>query len=86
MCIFLNKSFTCDIIDYTDIISGRLHAIGIKVDDKLLKIINIYGPNSDDISLFEKLHSFITVNEDSDFIIGGDFNTVLILKWTYETD
>ena len=77
VCILLNKSFTCDIIDYIDIIPGRLHALGIKVDDKHFKIVNIYGPNSDDISKFDKLHSYITVNEDSDFIIGGDFNTVL---------
>ena len=77
VCILLNKLFACDITDYTDIIPGRLHAIGIKIDDKLLKIINIYGPNSDDISLFDKLHTYIAENEDSDFIIGGDFNTVL---------
>ena len=77
MCIFFNKSFTHEIVNYVELIPGRLQAVDIKLDDKLLKVINIYGPNNDDKSLFEQLLQYIIDNEDSDFIIGGDFNTVL---------
>ena len=60
-----------------EIVPGRLHVVDIKSDDIFLKVINIYGPNKDDISLFDTLQLYINGNEDSDFIIGGDFNTVL---------
>ena len=52
-------------------------AVDIKLENKILKVINIYGPNDDNIHLFEKLHIYINGNEENDFIIGGDFNTVL---------
>ena len=77
VCILFNKSFTHEIANYVELIPGRLQAVDIKLDDKSLKVINIYGPNNDDTSVFEILQKYIIDNEDSDFIIGGDFNTVL---------
>ena len=77
VCILFNKSLKYDTVNHTEIVPGRLHVVDIKFDDMFLKVINIYGPNKDDISLFDKLQLYINENEDSDFIIGGDFNTVL---------
>ena len=77
VCILFNKTFTYEIVNYVELIPGRLQAVDIKLDDNFLKVINIYGPNNDDPSIFEKLQQYIIDNEDSDFIIGGDFNTVL---------
>ena len=64
-------------IKYTDLVSGRLQIIEIKHEEKELTLVNIYGYNSDDTSLFDKLNNYLGENEDKTFIIGGDFNTVL---------
>ena len=40
-------------------------------------LLNKYGPNNDDASFFETLFVFLSEKEDEEFIIGGDFNTVL---------
>ena len=45
-----------------------------------MKSIFIYGPNEDNIFLFDKLSDFLSINDDKSFIIGGDFNTVLNYK------
>ena len=37
--------------------------------------MNVYGPNKDDASFFEKLEYFIKEIEDKDIISGGDYNT-----------
>ena len=75
--ILINSKFSCDIINYTDIITGRSQALDIKVNNKEITIINIYGPNKDDSAVFDKLENYIINNEEKTFIIGGDYNTVL---------
>ena len=40
----------------------------------MLFFINVYGPNADNKTFFELL---CNVLEENEFIIGGDFNTVL---------
>ena len=46
--ILISSKFSCNIINYTDIITDRLQALDIKVNNKEITIINIYGPNKDD--------------------------------------
>ena len=53
--ILINSKFSCDIIYYTDIITGRWQALDIKVNNKEITIINIYGPNKDDSAVFRRL-------------------------------
>ena len=67
----------CKIINYKDVISGRLQILETEIDEKLFTIINLYGPNKDEISLFETLDNFVSDNEEKTFILGGDFNVVL---------
>ena len=43
----------------------------------IIIIINVYGPNKDYVSFFDKFEAFIRENEDKDIINGGDFNTIL---------
>ena len=54
-----------------------MQALEIIINGKELTIINIHGPNNDDTSLFNKLEDYINENEDKNFLLGGDFNTVL---------
>ena len=49
----------------------------LKVNNKEITIINIYGPNNDDSAIFDTLNNFIINNEEKTFIIGGDYNTVI---------
>ena len=57
--------------------NGRLQALDILINDKKITIVNIYGPNNDDIALFNKLEEYMKENQEKSFIIGGDFNAVL---------
>ena len=77
VCILINDDFNCDIINYFNIVNGQLQAIELKINDKNITLINIYGPNKDEILLFEKLEEFVLLNDDKSLIIGGDFNTFL---------
>ena len=75
--ILLNPNLSCEILDHIELVSGRLQALEIKIQEKLVTILNIYGPNKDEIDIFEILEFYISTHEDKNFIIGGDFNTVL---------
>ena len=75
--ILLNPNLSCEILDHIELVSGRLQALEIKIQEKLVTILNIYGPNKDEIDIFEILELYISTHEDKNFIIGGDFNTVL---------
>ena len=75
--ILISSKISCTIQKYTEILCGRMQALEIIINGKELTIINIYGPNDDDTSLFNKLEDYINENEDKNFLLGGDFNTVL---------
>ena len=77
ICILFDKSFTFELTKYIDLVPGRLQVVKIKHEEKELTLINIYGYNSDETSLLNKLQTYLGENEDKTFIIGGDFNTVL---------
>ena len=49
----------------------------MNIDDHNIVLINVYGPKNDDVSFFDKLYDFLGENDDEEFIIRGDFNTVL---------
>ena len=75
--ILINSKESYNILNYTEIICGRLQALEIKMNENELIVINIYGPNNDDINIFSKLEKFIQENDEKTILIGGDFNTVL---------
>ena len=56
---------------------GRVLGVEIKLNYKFLTIINIYGPNKDDITTFKFLEQELLEHDEKTYIIGGDFNTVL---------
>ena len=77
VCILFNSTVKFSIINYIDIIEGRLQAVDIQYNDTNITLINVYGPNTDDSTLFDSLNNYVLHNADNTFIIGGDFNTVL---------
>ena len=77
ICILFDEYFTFDLIKYIDLVPGRLQIVEIEHEEKELTLINIYGYNSDDTFLFDKLYTYLGENKDKTFIIEDDFNTVL---------
>ena len=73
----LNPNYSFTVRQHTHIVNGRLQALDLLIDDKEITIVNIYGPNNDDITLFNRLEDYMNENQEKTFIIGGDFNTVL---------
>jgi len=51
--------------------------LNIQINNKQLILLNVYGPNNDNIKLFNILETFVSENVEQNIIIGGDFNTVL---------
>jgi exonuclease III len=75
-----DNSNEINIINYKEVSKGRLIALELKLNEEEFTIINIYGPNNDDVSIFTVLENYLYANCEKKFIIGGDFNTILDLK------
>ena len=50
-----------------------MQILEIIINDKEINLINIYGPNKDDVNFFEPLEKYLKENDEKTFIIGGDF-------------
>lgn len=75
--ILVNPNFPAsDIIKY-EVLLGRILAIELSINSKTFIIINIYGPNTDDVNIFKILENFLHIHSDTRYIIGGDFNTII---------
>ena len=75
--ILINLTVSYTIQKYSELIPGRMQILEIIINDKEINLINIYGPNNDDVNFFEHLERYLKENDEKTFIIGGDFNTVL---------
>ena len=49
----------------------------MKIDNKILTLVNIYAPNNDNPTFFQNLLDRILSFECEEVIMGGDFNLVL---------
>ena len=78
VCILVENSLQFKLIYHKEIIPGKIQALKLNIDDHDIVLINVYGPNNDDASFFfETLYDFLGENDEEEYIIGGDFNTVL---------
>jgi len=75
--ILIKNRDNVSIGDFKELIPGRLFTIDITINNQELTLINVYGPNNDDTSFFEQLELHLLQNLDKNYIIGGDFNTIL---------
>ena len=60
--ILLNPNLSCEILDHIELVSGRLQALKIKIQEKLVTILNIYGPNKDEIDIFEIIELYFSTH------------------------
>ena len=75
--ILINNNFEQQSISVKELVIGRLMVMKIEIQGINVNIINIYGPNRDDVECFYKMQQFIEENSTENFLIGGDFNVVL---------
>ena len=80
VCILVENSLQFKLIYHKEIIPGKIQALKLNIDDHDVVLINVYGPNNDDASFSETLYDFLGENDEEEYIIGGDFNTVLNLN------
>ena len=78
--ILINSNFAYTIRQYKEILVGRIQALELTVNDKELVVLNIYGPNTDDIFCFKMLENYLIENEEKTITVGGDFNIVLDIE------
>jgi len=78
--ILLKRNQHIHIIDYTEVIVGRLQVLKVKIYNSQIALINIYAPNNDDLDFFNTLENTITSLDEYSLIIGGDFNVVQDFK------
>ena len=57
--------------------NGRFLIISVTIDNLPIILVNVYGPNNDDPNFFLNLFAEIDKFDDSNLIVGGDFNAVL---------
>lgn len=49
----------------------------LKINNMILTVANIYGPNNDDRLFFDDFHSLLFEHGEEPYVIARDFNTVL---------
>ena len=59
VAILLNPNFSYTVKEYKEIIIGRLQGVEIAINDKDLVILNLYGPNTDDLTHFNTLEKYL---------------------------
>ena len=55
----VNKSLQFDLIYHKEIIPGKIQALKMNIDYHTIVLINVYDPNNDDVSFFDKLYDFL---------------------------
>ena len=77
VCIIFKNSINLDIHDIISDEYGRYLILDITIDNIKLLLCNIYGPNNDDPYFFELFFEHLDHFEETNKIIGGDFNLIL---------
>ena len=71
-----NNKFQFEIIRQYSDQEGRFNIIDMKIDNKILTLVNIYAPNNDNPTFFQNLLDHLLSFECEEIIMGGDFNLV----------
>ena len=77
VAILLNNTFEHTIQKVVKDPTGNMIALDLTLSDITVKLINIYGPNVDDINFYNTINSILNENEQEYVIWCGDFNMTL---------
>ena len=75
--ILFRSSVIFTLIEYKEIIQGRIQLLKIHISDMDIVLINIYGPNKNDANFYSILEDLIKQYDSETLIIGGDYNTII---------
>ena len=57
--ILFDSNITFTVLEYKEIISGRLQVLKINISDMDIVLINIFGPNKDDLNFFNIVETHV---------------------------
>lgn len=62
-------------------LNGRFLLLELTLVETKFLLVNIYAPNEDDPSFFDKIFDMIEIRDNNSLILAGDFNTTLDQDW-----
>ena len=80
VCFLFNNNFSFEITKQFRDPLGRFIILDLRTDDRVLTLLNIYGPNQDDPDFFKRVANLMLDFKCEDIIAGGDFNFVLDIE------
>ena len=83
VAILFNNNFEYNMFKVTPDEKGNFLSIEIKIENYIILLVNIYGPNCDSPDFFQRLSSVIGEFHGDFIIMGGDFNLVQNIESDY---
>ena len=76
VCILFNINLEFEVIRQFSDPEERFIIIDIKIENKIITLVNIYAPNDDNPAFFKKVLSHLLSFDCEEIVLGGDFNLV----------
>ena len=77
VAILLNTNFEYEIENIDKDKDGNLLLLDFEVNKIKIRLINLYGPNSDDVDFYKNVRSLVTASHQDYVLLCGDFNLTL---------
>ena len=77
VCVLFNNNFNFQILKFFSDPEGRFVMVDIKLESKILTLVNIYAPNEEKPTFFQNILNQLLCFACSEIILGGDFNLVI---------
>ena len=76
VCILFNNNFEFEVMRQFSDPEGRFIIIDIKIENKIITLVNIYASNNDNPAFFKKVLSHLLSFDCEEIVLGGGFNLV----------
>ena len=80
VCVLFSNNFNFQSLKSFSDPEGRFVMVDIKLESKILTLVNIYAPNEDKPTFFQNVRNQLLCFDCSEIILGRDFNLVLDVK------
>ena len=77
VCILFNNNFQFEIMRQFSDPNGRFIIVDVKMENRIITLVNIYAPNNDNPAFFKNVLNHLLSFHCDDIVWGGDFNLVL---------
>ena len=76
-CILFNNNFEHKILKQFSDPEGRFVIVDIKMEEKILTLVNLYAPNDDNPTFFKNVLNQLLSFDCGEIILGSDYNLVM---------